>query len=308
MFTLAHLSDVHLAPLPRPQGCELLSKRAIGFASWYLKRKKIHRPDLAERIMADIKAARPDHIALTGDLINISLRREFAAGTAWLKRFGSGEEISFVPGNHDAYVHVDHDKGIGQWSEYMAPDVAVLPRDADPSDRPGFPYVRQRRNIALIGVSTGVPAALHRASGTVGPGQLKALALTLKALRERGYCRIVMIHHPPLPGQCVRRRGLDDCQAVTEVLKAQGAEFVLHGHNHMHMHTELATVSGRAHVLGVPSASAAPGGHKPAAAWYHYQIRRQHGLWQAEITVRGFDEAQDKFVPERTFNLAAGQA
>ncbi len=116
-----------------------------------------------------------------------------------------------------------------------------------------------------------------------------------------------MIHHPPLPGQCVRRRGLDDCQALADVLKTEGAEFILHGHNHTHMHVELATATGTAHVLGVPSASAAPGGHKPAAAWYHYKIRRQQGLWQAEVTVRGFDKREDKFVPERTFNLAAGQ-
>ena len=257
--------------------------------------------------MADIKAAQPDHIALTGDLINISLRREFEVGAAWLRRFGTGEEISFVPGNHDAYVHVAPEKGIAQWAAYMAPDVNVLPRETNPSDRPGFPYVRQRRNVALIGVSTGVPAALHRASGTVGPGQLEALALILKALRERGYCRVIMIHHPPLPGQCVRRRGLDDCEALAEVLKREGAEFILHGHNHTHMHAELATQTGTAHVLGVPSASNAPGGHKPVAAWYHYRIRRQHGLWQADVTVRGFDETQNTFVPERNFTLAAGK-
>ncbi len=306
MFTLAHLSDVHLAPLPRPGAGELLSKRAIGFASWHLRRKKIHQRHIADRIAADIVAAKPDHVALTGDLVNIALAREFEIGTTWMQDFGSGAQISFVPGNHDAYVHVAYEQGIGRWADYMTSDMNLLPAELRPADRPGFPFVRQRRNIALIGVSSGVPAALHRASGTVGAGQIKALAHILPVLRERGYCRVVLIHHPALPGQCVPRRGLDDAGALAEVLHRHGAEFVLHGHNHTHMHEAFATRTGTAHVLGVPSASAAPGGHKPAAAWYRYSIKRTSGVWQAEVQVRGFEAAGDKFVPERTFTLTTG--
>lgn len=306
MFTLAHLSDVHLAPLPSPRVSELLGKRAIGFLSWHLRRKKIHSLAIADSIARDIKAMQPDHIALTGDLINIALAREFLTGADWMARFGAPDQISFVPGNHDAYVRIEQARGLGLWADYMAADMSVLPRDAEPTDRPGFPFVRQRRNFALIGVSTGVPAALHRASGTVGAGQLAALARILKALRERGFCRIIMIHHPPLPGQCVARRGLDDAGALAEVLKAEGAEFVLHGHNHLHEHSEFATRTGTAHILGVPSASARPGGHKPAAAWYCYRIRRHAGAWRADVSVRSYDGAEDKFVPERTFSLATG--
>jgi 3',5'-cyclic AMP phosphodiesterase CpdA len=306
MFSLAHLSDVHLAPLPQPGVGELLSKRAIGFMSWHLRRKNIHSALITNRIVADIKAQNPDHIAFTGDLLNIALAGEFTRGIQWLEEFGPGDRISFVPGNHDAYVHVDWAAGIGRWSPYMASDLSLVAPEAMDRTRPGFPYVRQRRNVALIGVSTGVPAALHRASGTVGTAQLSALAPTLELLHARGFCRVVMIHHPPLPGQCVPRRGLDDAPALAEVLKESGAEFVLHGHNHTHMYQELQTRTGKAHILGVPSASAAPGGHKPAAAWYHYRIKRQQGAWCADVTVRAFDGTQNIFLPEREFSLAAG--
>ena len=306
MFTLAHLSDVHLAPLPCPDAGELLGKRAIGFASWHLRRKKVHRADIAELVMADIKAARPDHVAITGDLINIALKREFEAGSQWLERFGASDEISMVPGNHDAYVKVPHDEGLGLWAGYMSPDINVLAGKENVSDRSGFPFVRQRRNVALIGVSTGVPAALHRASGTVGAGQLEALGMTLKLLRERGFCRVIMIHHPPLPGQCVARRGLDDAGELAEVLEREGAEFILHGHNHLHIHQEFATKFGVAHVVGVPAATAAPGGHKPAGAWYNYKIRRHNGVWQADVEIRSFSAAENKFMPERQFSLATG--
>ena len=39
MFILAHLSDIHLAPLPRPNPFELLSKRGLGYINWLRKKK-----------------------------------------------------------------------------------------------------------------------------------------------------------------------------------------------------------------------------------------------------------------------------
>ena len=51
MYTLAHLSDVHLGGLALPRPDELLSKRALGFLSWHLRRRAVHEgPVLAARI------------------------------------------------------------------------------------------------------------------------------------------------------------------------------------------------------------------------------------------------------------------
>ena len=33
-FTLAHLSDPHLPPLPKPRLIELAGKRALGYVNW----------------------------------------------------------------------------------------------------------------------------------------------------------------------------------------------------------------------------------------------------------------------------------
>ncbi len=38
-FTLAHLSDPHLAPLPTPHFRELMGKRVLGYANWVRNRK-----------------------------------------------------------------------------------------------------------------------------------------------------------------------------------------------------------------------------------------------------------------------------
>src|SRR5215212_11736565 len=99
MFVLAHLSDPHLAPLPRPRPLELLSKRGLGYLNWLRKRRSIHRADMLAALVADLKAHAPDHIAVTGDLVNLSLTKEFAPACAWLAGLGDANAVTVVPGN-----------------------------------------------------------------------------------------------------------------------------------------------------------------------------------------------------------------
>jgi 3',5'-cyclic AMP phosphodiesterase CpdA len=103
-FVLAHLSDPHLAPLPRPRIAELASKRLTGYFNWLRKRRAIHRSDVLATITGDLARARADHIAVTGDLVNIALPAEFEHARRWLEAVGAPTEVSLVPGNHDAYV------------------------------------------------------------------------------------------------------------------------------------------------------------------------------------------------------------
>ena len=49
-------------------------------------------------------AAEPDHIAVTGDLVNLALDDEVEAARGWLETVGPPDLVSVVPGNHDAYV------------------------------------------------------------------------------------------------------------------------------------------------------------------------------------------------------------
>src|SRR5262249_30709965 len=104
MFVLAHLSDPHLAPLPGPRLSELFGKRVTGLINWQRKRRLIHRADILARIVADLATQAPDHIAVTGDLLNISLEGEYPAARSWLAALGPPDTVTLVPGNHDAYV------------------------------------------------------------------------------------------------------------------------------------------------------------------------------------------------------------
>ena len=304
MFTLAHLSDVHLGPLPREAGLfSYLGKRAIGYCSWTFRRGRFHDAAIAGAMIADIRAHAPDHVALTGDLVNLALPAEFPRAARWLSDFGTPEWITFVPGNHDAYVQLGWNDGIGHLSGYMTGDMRFPALPGSGRLAAPMPFVRQRRNFALIGLSSAVPQNWRKAGGSLGAAQVAALAGILKTLRERGFCRIVMIHHPPLPGQNVARKALTDAAALRDVLASEGAELVLHGHNHTHMHARI----GKTDVFGVPSASARGDGQRPPAAWNLYRIERKDSEWRITATCRTWNAAARAFEPYALELAGAGR-
>src|ERR1700742_5035702 len=137
MFILAHLSDPHLPPLPRPSPSELLSKRGLGYINWLRKRRSIHRADMLGALVAVLKTRAPDHIAVTGDLINLSLINEFAPAREWLDALGEPRAVTFVPGNHDAYVRRARTFAQEHWGDFMRGDAGE-----------SFPFVRKRGPVA----------------------------------------------------------------------------------------------------------------------------------------------------------------
>ncbi|HUF44548.1 MAG TPA: metallophosphoesterase [Aestuariivirgaceae bacterium] len=303
MFSLAHISDVHLAPLPRVRPADLRGKRFIGYHSWHYRRRDIHRPEILEAVVADLLAHRPDHIALTGDLINLSLATEYRLAAQWLSALGDADQITVVPGNHDAYVPFPWDTGLGLWADYMTGDMRVAGAHGSAGLAAPFPFVRRRGNVALIGASSAVPMGWRLAAGRLGMTQIGALREILRELRQRGFFRILLIHHPPLPGQAEERKALVDASDLKVVLDQEGAELVLHGHNHQAMLTRLESAHGPVHVIGVPSASSAARGGKPPAAWNLYRIERREETWSCNVTVRTYDRATQQLRTTDEFPL-----
>src|SRR5262249_37669350 len=87
VFTLAPL-PVPTLPMPPTRAVELLGKRATGYFNWWRNRVHLHVPEALGGVVADIKEQKPDHIALTGDLVNVSLPTEFARAAEWLAKLG----------------------------------------------------------------------------------------------------------------------------------------------------------------------------------------------------------------------------
>ena len=120
-MTIAHLSDPHIAfALPRRR--DLIGKRALTRLSWKRRRGALHRRDLADILCADCLAARPDFIAVTGDIVNFALESEFAASRRWLETLGSANRVAVVPGNHESLVSGMEEVMHHHWRGYLGGD------------------------------------------------------------------------------------------------------------------------------------------------------------------------------------------
>ncbi len=300
MFTLAHLSDPHL-PMPEARPVQLLGKRATGYLNWWRHRAHIHLPAALAGIVADIKKQKPDHIALTGDLVNVALPQEFRRAAEWLKAFDGPDRITVIPGNHDAYVHVTWKETMGLWGAYIAGDGAAPAEGFDV-----FPTLRRRGEIALIRQSTGVPKPPLLATGTLGEEQLARTEKLLADLGREGLCRVVLIHHPPLTDQS-RWKHLTDTAAFQAMIRRVGCELVLHGHNHRSEAARIEGPSGPIPVLGVTSASAAPDSKYGRARYHLIHIERNDGGWKLRVELRALNAAFDGCEPdgELVFHSAA---
>ena len=283
-FRLAHLSDPHIGPIPKPLLRELVGKRLTGYINW-MRRSGIHDMDVLSRVVADMRAHAPDHVAMTGDILNIGLPTEFPLARAWLETLGPPRDVSFVPGNHDAYVPSALPRILdtfGPWCSW----------DGERHTR--FPYLRVRGEAALIGVSSAIATGPFLASGRVGAAQMAALEDILRETGARGLMRVVMIHHPPWRGGGTPGRGLRDARAFERVLARQGAELVLHGHNHRLSRHRIAGEGRSIPTIGVASASAVPGTPRHRAAWHLYEIDRSGNGWKIHARVRGFLAGSDE--------------
>jgi 3',5'-cyclic AMP phosphodiesterase CpdA len=278
MFLLAHLSDPHLGPLPRPRLSELIGKRATGFLNWQRKRRRIHRADVLARIVADLVTQKPDHVAVTGDLVNISLGREYPPARAWLAALGSPQAVSLVPGNHDAYVSDASRDPQLHWGDYMR---------GDDASEPAFPFLRRRGPLALIGLSSAVPTAPFMATGRLGAGQLARLAELLERCGGERLFRVVLIHHPPASKPRRRFKRLVDGAELRATLRRYGAELVIHGHDHERSVAHLDGPQRAIPVVGVPSASEAPPGEHDPTGYNLYRIEGTSRGWRCEAVSRG---------------------
>jgi len=279
-FTLAHLSDPHLPPLPQARLRDLAGKRALGYLNWTRNRHKYHRREVLDALVADMQAQRPDHIAVTGDLVNLALEAEFSPAQAWLESVGPPREVTVVPGNHDAYVRATRHHFADMFEDYLR-------ADTEEADSAAFPFVRHRGPLALIGLSSAVPTLPLMATGRLGRAQLDALDRRLAKLSTEDAFRVLLVHHPLHSGSRMKR--LTDSKALRAVLKRRGVELVLHGHDHIHSTVWLEGCDRQIPAVGVPSASALAHRHYPAAAYNLFSITRNGNQWRCVQTVRAID-------------------
>ncbi len=305
MFTLAHLSDPHLAYHHGTRFSDFWNKRLFGYIKWHLSRKSRHLETVFNAMIADVKTCRPDHIVVTGDLTHLGLPAEFAKAKELLNALGSPSEVTIIPGNHDAYVDGALDCRLVEWADYMVSDGQNFCEGANAAVNPIFPSLRVRDDVALIGVSTAQPCSTFLAVGCIGNDQLLRLEKMLIDAGQNGWFRTVLIHHPPVSGVVSWRKRLTDAAAFHKILQRCGAELILHGHAHHPSESFIETAKGRIPVIGVPSASAADENTNRRARYHLYRLTRRVNSWDIGICVRSYSSLDQCFVTEDEYHLSA---
>ena len=281
-FTLAHLSDPHLPPMPMVRLRDIAGKRALGYLNWTRNRHRVHLREALDSLVADVQAQAPDHIAITGDIVNLALEAEFAPARKWLESIGAPDRVTVVPGNHDCYVRDTQLRFAQVWRGYLGGDGTS---NADAT----FPNLRRRGPLALISVSSAVPTPPLMATGWLGQVQLQALKHMLEGLSAEQAFRVLLIHHPLRSN--ARTKRLTDSHLLLALLKQHGVEMILHGHDHVHSTIWVEGSNGPIPAIGVPSASAIAHGRHPAAAYNLFAIEREGAGWRVEQTIRGIDDS-----------------
>jgi len=290
----AHLSDLHLTTLAGLRALALRDQRLLGYLSWRRRRRYRHLRTTVDALATRILAAQPDHIVVTGDLTHIGHAEEIDEARAWLGRLGAARDVTLVPGNHDLYIARGGAHMLGRWRPWLIGDDAT---DAAPE----FPSLRVRGPVAFIGLCSAAPSPPFFATGRLGGRQIDRLADLLAQTAVRGLCRVVLLHHAPLPGDDPWRKRLIDAPRLREVLRAHGAELVLHGHGHEATIRVLQSRGARIPIVQAPSASAATTRPTRRAAWNLCTVERRDSAFHLSIRALGLDDMDHRPAQAFTF-------
>ena len=145
MITLAHLSDIHLAPLPPVRPLDVVNKRITGYLNWRLRRQSDLGGSGLSALVSHLHEQAPDFTCITGDLVNLGLDEEIATALGWLKGIGPAERVCVSPGNHDAYLPGTLTRACAAWRDYVSGETI---------DEHPFPFVRRIGEVAVVSVSS----------------------------------------------------------------------------------------------------------------------------------------------------------
>ena len=289
MTTLAHISDIHLAPLPPVRWSELTNKRITGYLNWRLRRQSRLSGDGLHNLVHHMREQNPDFTAVTGDLVNLGVEAEANTAYNWLQTVGPPETVCVSPGNHDAYLKPTLGYNIARWGEYMRGETV---------DTAQFPFVRRVGDLAIITCSSAVPSAPFFAIGRFEQDQADRLGRILKLMGEAGYFRVVLIHHPPNLEARHPRLGLRGAKLFRDQIALHGAELILHGHTHKSTIYAVPGLNGDVPVVGVAAAGAAQnedGGEDPAR-YNLFKIERLGTAWSCTMREFGFQRLSPDIV------------
>lgn len=248
---LAHCSDLHLLSLTGAGMLDFANKRWIGGLNLLMNRGRHHQTAIFEAMVQDLNDKAVDHILVTGDVTNLALDEEFRFAKALFETLHlNADQVTVIPGNHDAYVQKGATYFQTHFGEHFLSDADAL----GPGANEPWPCVRRRGPVTIFGLSTSLKTPWFTAYGVIGKAQLARLKAALLDEQYQDTLRLVAIHHSPAePRARSRVRGLRDRHELYRVLQETGAELILHGHEHLDLSAVLPGRDGEVPVRGIQS-------------------------------------------------------
>lgn len=220
MTRVAHISDVHLLE-SRHRSRAARDKLRLSILSLG---RTLDADDVRRRFVSALRRARTaDHLVISGDLTEdgapaqFEVLAEVLAESPW-----SPEQVTIVPGNHDAYHRPD------AWLMALEGPMADYRRTSAPG------AVAELPAVTIVAVATTIDQHWMRAAGRVGHAQRARIADVVSLAQRRGHPAIVAMHHPPMPWglRLGFIEGLLDVDDVSALLQNHKNAYVLAGHIH----------------------------------------------------------------------------
>ncbi|MEY2439912.1 MAG: hypothetical protein QOI34_1297 [Verrucomicrobiota bacterium] len=198
MRTLIHLSDLHFGRID---------------------------PAIPEPLLQFIRAAKPDLVAISGDLTQRARTAEFMAARKFVDAIPFPKIV--VPGNHDVPLHNLFSRFFRRLDRYQR----IISADLEPF------YIDSE--IAVAGINTA--RALTWKNGRINRQQLQQL-LSRFATVPPTHARIVVTHHPfDLPPGAKGDRVVGRSKLAMRMLAQCRVDMLLAGHFHLGAISQTAT-------------------------------------------------------------------
>jgi len=192
MRTIVHLSDLHFGRVD---------------------------PALLDPLVAVVEAAKPDVVAISGDLTQRARTRQFEEARAFLDRLPRPQIV--VPGNHDVPLY----DVLRRFAAPLRRYTRIITDDLSPMFRDD--------QIAVIGLNTA--RSLTFKGGRINVGQVGLVARHFAGLDDT-ILRVVVTHHPfDLPEHAEESDLIGRATMAMQAFADCGVDLLLSGHLH-HAH------------------------------------------------------------------------
>ena len=216
---IIHISDLHF-PTQIPI-FKLRGKSIIGYANYFLRRRKKHALGLIHSLISEISNMEYDVLIISGDLTNVAVEEEFKSAKEWLLPI-LDDRTFIIPVNHDRYKKESiHPEPL--FEKYFEPYIGESLSEKF--------YLRRKiiSGKTLIGWDSNKPLPIAKANGFI-PEEV-----VVETQKITGDEYILVCHHPIWnPGQYVESNGhkMVNRKLITTLINKKPPMLYFHGHSH----------------------------------------------------------------------------